>query len=98
MARQSPANRASALPLNLPPPTRKQVRTGLPLREGGREASRQLARSQLQRLDSDLAELDHAFAELQRNGSFGVHAAPHARGLLAVEHDGKVAALGRDLH
>jgi hypothetical protein len=27
-----------------------------------------------------------------------VHAAPDARGILAVEHDGKVAALGRDLH
>src|SRR5262249_60192248 len=54
--------------------------------------------SQLQRLDSDLAELDHALAELQREWSFGVQAAADARGLLAVEHDGKVAALGRNLH
>src|SRR5438132_3266230 len=70
----------------------------LPLPPGETEASKQLARSQLQRLDSDLAELDHALAELQREWSFGVQAAADARGLLAVEHDGKVAALGRNLH
>src|SRR5215217_5583572 len=55
-------------------------------------------RAQLQRLDGDLAELDHALAELQRQGSFAVHAAADARGFLAVERDGKVAALGRNLH
>src|SRR5215211_3686278 len=55
-------------------------------------------RAQLQRLDGDLAELDHALAELQRQWSFGVHAAADGRGFLAVERDGKVAALGRNLH
>src|SRR6516162_8078974 len=54
--------------------------------------------SQLYRLDRDLAELDHALAELQRHRSFGVHAAADAGGFLAVEPDGKVAALGRNLH
>jgi hypothetical protein len=38
-------------------------------------------------LDSDLAELDLTLAELQRHWSFCVHAAPDARGILAVEHD-----------
>src|SRR5437016_860488 len=70
----------------------------LPLPPGETEASKQRARSQLQRLDSDLAELDHALAELQRQWPFGVHAAADARGFLAVEQDGKVTPLGRNLH
>src|SRR6516165_9650550 len=57
-----------------------------------------VSRSQLQRLYRHLTELDRALAELQREWSFGVQAAADARGLLAVEHDGKVAALGRNLH
>src|SRR5262249_55890605 len=64
----------------------------------GEGASEQLARSRLQRLDTNLAELDHALAELQRQWSLSVHSTADACGLLAVEHDGKVAALGRDLH
>ena len=76
---------------------RKEIKADEPIR-CMTEASKQLARSQLQRLDSDLAELDHALAELQRQWSFGVHAAADARGFLAVEHDRKVAALGRNLH
>src|SRR6516164_2251064 len=64
----------------------------------GKEASKQRSRSQLQRLYRHLAELDRALAELQREWSFGMQAAAGARGLLAVERDGKVAALGRNLH
>ena len=89
-------NQARALQLNLPPLTTKQVCKRPPLPQEERQASS--SRSQLQRLDSDLAELDHALAELQRHWSFGMRAAADARGLLAVEHDGKVAALGRNLH
>src|SRR5262249_44932124 len=66
-------------------------------RRRGRAASA-VSRSQLQRLDCDLAEFDRALAELQREWSFGVHAAADARSLLSVEHNGKVAALGRNLH
>src|SRR5262249_62050229 len=58
----------------------------------------QRSRSQLQRLYRHLAKLDRALAELQRERSFGMQAAADARGLLAVERDGKVAALGRNLH
>src|SRR5262249_26684266 len=82
--------------LNLPLQTTKQVCTRLPLPQEERQASS--SRSQLQRLDSDLAELDHALAELQRHWSFGMRPAADARGFLAVEHDGKIAALGRNLH
>src|SRR5262244_2074176 len=64
----------------------------------GKEASKQRSRSPLQRLYRHLAELDRALAELQREWSFGMQAAADARGLLAVERDGKVAALGRNLH
>src|SRR5262245_2929580 len=64
----------------------------------GKEASKQRSRSQLQRLYRHLAEFDRALAELQREWSFGMQAAADARGLLAVERDGKVAALGRNLH
>src|SRR5215471_11700439 len=45
-----------------------------------------------------LRNLTVPFAELQREWSFGVQDAAHACGLLVVEHDGKIAALGRNLH
>src|SRR5262249_39049762 len=41
---------------------------------------------------------DGALAELQRERSFGVLTVAHVRRFLAVELDGKIAALGGDFH
>lgn len=51
----------------------------------------------LVRPDSDLAELDHAGAMLQREMAFREEAIVQLSGLLAIEHERDLAPLDRDL-
>ena len=56
-----------------------------------------LASRPLQRLDRDLAELDHASAVLQRERPFLEQAVLGVHGLLPVEHQDQMPSLGGDL-
>ena len=64
--------------------------------EGHPRGCRRISTGRLQRLDGDLAELDHARAVLQRERPFGEQAVVELGGFLAVEDYGDLPSLGGD--
>src|SRR5262249_15663949 len=64
---------------------------------GGPHVATLVAWPRSERLDRNLAELDHAGAVLQREVPFLEHAVADVDGLLAVEHHNEMPSVGSDL-